>query len=243
MVQNEVLANCKVPWEQLVLLADQYEYDHNVQQHRLPIEPPVNMDSSLEVINIDTVVVKKPSWSDILRKKSLVQPMQTDIVDLKGGVIPKTNGNPSDIQTLSCTYCGIKGHKMDECYKFLGVCSYCKKKGHIRSECRATQSQQRPLSKFKNNCPFCNGPHLGINCDNRKLSEKKNSTHNLGKTNSNKFHGIQEKKKLNEPTHSEEISSDFGNRGAVPKKRFIDECRFCGSAHYEGHCLEEEALN
>ncbi|KAL7642679.1 UNVERIFIED_CONTAM: hypothetical protein RMT77_007244 [Armadillidium vulgare] len=243
IVQTEVLTNRKVPWEQLVLLADQYEYDHNSQQPRPIIEHPVNMDNGVEVINIDTVVVKQPSWSDILRKKSSVQPVQSDIGDPEGGVIPKNTGNLTDIQVLPCTYCGIKGHKMDECYKFLGVCSYCKKKGHIRSECRITQSLQKPLSNFKNSCPFCNGPHLGINCDSRKLSGNKNNTHNLGKTNSNNFHGKQETKKLNEPTHHDDISSNFGNRGAMSKKRFIDDCRLCGSAHYEGHCLEEESLN
>lgn len=26
----------------------------------------------------------------------------------------------------SCDYCGIKGHNMDDCYKFLGISSYCK---------------------------------------------------------------------------------------------------------------------
>lgn len=70
---------------------------------------------------------------------------------------------------------------MDECYKYLGICSYCKTKGHVKSECWYVNRDSRSPEIKRNSrpsCPYCNGPHLGMN------SQTKNTNNRVGSRNS-----------------------------------------------------------
>lgn len=234
IIQNEVTSGIRVPWERLVTLADCYDYDrrnHNVNNCNTEKNIGNSEKSSLtnngidktEVIEIDTVNVK-PSWSDIVRRNQNQPLSRNNFVNRKS-----SRDGDSDFQNVNsskCEYCGKDGHVMRDCYKFLGICSYCKQRGHIRSDCRATKTPIQNINT-KLDCPFCQGPHLGMNCQNNKQNP---SSYLTTDTKTLTFTNSQKKTENN-------ITFNKNSKGAVPKHKFIENCQLCGGSHNEGSCF------
>ena len=261
IIQNEMCTQTKVPWDKLVLLADSYDrefqpWQNITSQSDIP-NPSLIRDPSkdIEVIQIDSLT-PQATWSEILKKapSKNIQQAQTRS--------PPLNQNDSRYQRQTnsvnsqkvCSYCGIRGHTVDVCYKALGICSYCKVKGHIRNDCWHNNRNRSPRQNINSQleCPSCSGNHLGINCQSRNHSPKPINIDNPPSNDSPR--GLNFSPPLNENTvplpqrtHRNSQSRVFANSnlgndswtntGAKPKSHHISNCAMCGESHDAGECL------
>lgn len=63
-------------------------------------------------------------------------------------------------QRSLCTWCARRGHVFSECFTAQGICLICKEHGHLPRDC-PTKMSATPINV---NCPRCNGPHFGKDC-------------------------------------------------------------------------------
>ena len=173
----------KLPWEQLVSLADAFS-----QQSVRSIPVPVHSDilPEPETIEIDQLHQSHPVWSipKPAVRNFFPQQQRSYSSAVKSKPKSKNKSNPpspkkayvpsvpvASVQPNVCPHCTKKGHSFENCARAKELCFRCRSPGHWIKDCPQAKQKNKDSAQSLTRwtCPYCTGPHPGFKCSQRPV--------------------------------------------------------------------------